>query len=346
MPAHANQGKHQSAASIGPQYPFLFHYTLFEPTSAKLPPDGVLTTDLLFSATNIYAISVNSFVRLREREQRDSGQFKLCNNFPNAPASYLWNCKSEGYSVFLDGELQQRRFRASWSITNSLALGYAYREIRFSTGILDPHIKNFHNNVGLASSNREWEDNHHLEIYLWDNEEEKAVFQLTSETPFLKLAETLSLQWQWLNLSKRHHGSFQLSSNFNDHVFWNDLNEVATSSKKDQKPFDDYNVALLYSTIWKNLFFHAALAQTQVKNPYFSKSPRSIKFFFLGLNWDDEPFQWIVQDLQYSSVFPGDSQEPLNRDNNEMTMRSRVIILQDNAWFYAVLCDITGREVR
>jgi len=312
-----------SPLQISPQFPFHLFYTLFDPDSAELIKTGKVQASVGFIQTNIISAGVNSFLYYNERDIWDSGQFKICKNYKGGSTSYNWNCKSDGYSILFDGEVSQRVFRLNWGVTDYIEIQYINKSIRFMNGNMDRTIENVHENFDLTGGGRQWTDLNNLEVYLWDNETDQAIFQLTDETGYQKLSETFVLKLKILENPKHWTLSGKIASNFNDEYLWTDLNEIKSQNPTQHNDFDDLNLSLYFTGIWDNLVFHSAISQTQIQSPYFSQSPDRIQFLFLGVTWIQDSFVLIMQDLIYSSIFPSDSRESMGHEINELTLGSR-----------------------
>jgi len=308
--------------NTGPQNPFHALYTLFEPESAQPMRPGQFNAQVDFSVTNMYAFSTNAYITLRERELWDTGQFKLCKDLQNLPDSYRWNCKSYGYSALFDGEIHQRNYRLKYQSFNWLELSYIYRQVRLTGGKMDSFIEKFHGTTQISNANREWNDRNKLEIYLWDNQT-GALFERTAETGYRKLSETIGLKVLLWEEPGRNYLALKISSKFHDTGYWKDLNEVPNTPISQMKDFDDYNLRLLYTAQRESWTGHVAYSRTLIKRPYFSQSPYHINFYFVGISYPWGLVQLLAQDLQYSSIFPPSDLEPMNRDNNELTLAMR-----------------------
>ncbi|NQU64605.1 MAG: DUF3187 family protein, partial [SAR324 cluster bacterium] len=120
--------------------------------------------------------------------------------------------------------------------------------------------------------------------------------------------------------------SLKAVSNYHDDFLNGALNEIETTRGTENSDFDDYNISLNGSYRFASLTFHAALAVTRIPSPQFEQSPKSLYFEFIGFNWKITPhLSLILQDLQYSSIFPDDKSEPsMSRDLNELTIGSRI----------------------
>ncbi|MCP4757301.1 MAG: DUF3187 family protein [Proteobacteria bacterium] len=316
--------------TVGPQFPLHLMYTQFEPDSAWFGDYRYTQLSVSFFQTSVFAYNKNSKLFLGEREKENSSQFKYCDYKPGVPLEYYWNCKSEGYSFFMDGEISQRIFRTQVKLSDFLEIQYSYRDFRFNTGNMDGFIEKFHHTFDFSHPGREWTRSNVFEIYVWDNERNQALYQITdTSTEYKRLSETLALKiglWSWRNTAAL---ALKLSSNFNDNYLVESIDEIEDDSDKKDYDFDDFNVSLLVSMKKTDWAFHVAISSTLISDPYFPKTPGQLYYYFLGANWSfSKNFSLIIQDLQYSSIFPYDPQEPiLDDDLNEVTMGIRYTFL-------------------
>lgn len=318
--------------AAGPQFPLHYAYTLFEPEEAWIGSPMDININMTFRQVNIYALSMNTFVFMNERDYYTSREFKIClseaeiqRRGDNYNESYYWNCKDQGYSIFLDGEVSIRTFRFEFTLTDFLAVKYIYRDFRLTGGDMDPAIYSFHETTDLGNGGRNWVEHGNFEMHIWDNELNSGLYKNTSTFGGYKtLSETLILKAKLWNHPSYGDFAITLASNFNDQTLFKELNEEHIEDQNTYD-FDDLNAALVYSKRLENWAIHAAVSATWIKQPLWQKSPKTLKFYFFGFNWKfSNRWSLLLQDLQYSSVLPYDNQEPAADDDlKEITLGFR-----------------------
>jgi Protein of unknown function (DUF3187) len=289
---------------LGPQYPLLFMSTSFEPDTAFLIEQGDWFFSSSYTLLNTYVFSSNSM------KADDS----------SAPASSFQSSDSEGYSVYMDGELDRRFFKLHYGFSDNIELQLTYRDFRFFQGSLDASIEGFHETLGIDNQGRDKTDQDLLEIYIHDNETGENVFVITeSSSSFHQESVTLGLK---INLQETASEaiSFSLSSNFGDYYIERDINESTSDAQRPEHGnFNDYNLTLRYSSLFDAFTIHAAFSMSFVQDSLLEKSPDIIYFFFVGSNWHiSDNWDLILQGLEYSSPFPKDK-STINDDIREIS---------------------------
>lgn len=317
--------------TIGPQFPLYWMYPVFEPESAWIQEPLDIRFSYSYQQTNVFAYSMNSLILSGERNAGGGRkQFKYCSYSPNVPIEYYWNCKDQGYSLFFDGEIAMRTFRFSVALSDWWSIHYAYRDIKLGDGNLDQVIEGVHDFLVIESPGKKWVDENSYEIHVWDNEANQPLYQSTITTDdFQKLSQTIGIKIGLLRDEDDAALSLYLSANFDDAFLKQDANELSEDSQSVSEGVDDFNAALLLSVLWKNWAVNGAVSATWIKDPIFPETPNQLLFYFLGINWSiSEDTTVILQDLNYSSIFPADSQESTAGDDlNEMTLGVRTSIL-------------------
>lgn len=301
---------------IGPQYPLSFMRTLYEPDTAFILGAGDSRLFLGYTQTNFNEFSPNS--------DKDDD--------PNAPASGFSRLDEGGYSVYVDGELSRRTVKWHWGIFDFMEFQYTYRDIRFERGVLDPLIYNFHEWINNSNRKREATGRHNFAIYVFDNDTGENIFQLDDPpSKYRKEALTVGLKFL-IRSTKKEALSLKITSNYSDEYIERNLNQLHYEYKTKFRHFNDYNISLNYSARSKWVSFHAAYATTFMAEPVFPKSPKYLHFYFIGLNihianW----FDLIIQDLQYTSIFPPTEGTGMLGDVNEPTAGFRWFLSNGSA---------------
>ncbi|MCG8338985.1 MAG: DUF3187 family protein [Proteobacteria bacterium] len=289
---------------VGPQYPLLFLSTTFEPDTAFSLKSGEFFFSTSYTLLNAYVYSDNS----KKAEDR------------NASASEFDETDSKGYSVYFDGEMDYRYFKAYYGISDWFNFQFTYRDFRYFGGTIDDTIENFHDSFNFSNKERHQTGQDLLEIYIYDNELKENVFIVTEESPsFLQQSMTLGVKVRVKETSSEAI-SFSFSSNFGDYYIEQEFNEATSDAEdKEFKNFNDYNFSLFYSSLFESSSLHAAFAVSFVDDSLLRKSPKTIYYFFLGGNWFLTD-NWIVtlQLLEYTSPFPKDKSN-IAEDIREVT---------------------------
>ncbi len=289
---------------VGPQYPFLFLSTTFEPDTAFTLKRGQVYSSLSFTNLNTYVFSASS---------------DKANN-PAGDASKFDQSDPTGYSIYFDGEIDRRYLRVYWGWSDRVELQLTYRDIRFVPGNLDQSVENFHKAFGLGNQGRDQTPRNQLDIYIHDNETGQNIFAITQPNDkFHQESMTLGLK---LNLRETASEaiSFVFSSNFEDRYIERELNELSLAYEKPYKKFNDYNYGLLYSSLFADWTLHAGFSMAKVGQSLFPKSPSELYYFFLGAGWQLGPeSDVLLQVLEYSSPFPKDNVSTIAADVREVT---------------------------
>ncbi len=289
---------------VGPQYPLLFMSTMFEPDTAFSIKSGDFFFSTSYTLSNSYAYSENS------KKAADR----------NANASEFDETDSKGYSIYFDGEMDYRYFKAYYGLSDRLELQFSYRDFRYFGGSIDDTIDNFHDSFNISAKERDQTDQNILEIYIYDNEINENVFIVTeSSSAFLQQSMTLGFKMSVTETSSEAI-SFSFSSNFGDYYIEQEMNEATSDTEnKEFNNFNDFNFALYYSSIFDGWSLHGAFSVSFVDNSLLRKSPNAIYYFFLGSNWHlSDDWVVILQALEYTSPFPKD-QSTISEDIREIT---------------------------
>ncbi len=277
---------------LGPQYPLLFLSTTFEPDTAFMLDEGKWFVSSSYTLLNTYVFSTNS------AKAKDS----------SASASTFKSIDSDGYSVYMDGELDRRFLKLHYGFSEDIEFQFTYRDFRFFPGTLDSSIESFHETLNIDNQGRDNTDQDLLEIYIHDNETGENVFIITeSSSSFIQESMTLGMKVS-MRETATEAISFSLSTNFADYHIERDINEATSDSDlAEHKNFNDYNLTLRYSSLFDSYSIHAAFSLSFVEESLLAKSPEIIYYFFLGGNWHfSENWDYILQVLEYSSPFPKD----------------------------------------
>ena len=313
------KGKKDRPLNFGPQYPILFSRSRFEPDSAYVLPSGNWNFDIQIIQSNSFEFSGNNN-KIVAGEDGDARVF--------------YSETGRIYSIYFDTEISERIYRLAIGIGDVAELQLAKREIRFNPGNLDVLIENFHSVLGLEDSNkkRDVADRRRVEIYVWDNETNQIVYQITEPQDEIRNAGyTLGLKFMLLS-TQDEALSLKISSNYDDRILEQELNEATNDysekiRNQDYHDFNDINYSLNYTSIFDSFSFHAAYSLTFMEQPILEKSPTRFEYFFLGLNY--HTFSWldiILQELIYTSAFPDDEKTTNGTDNQELTMGMRIKI--------------------
>jgi len=293
---------------FGPQYPFIFTSTVFEPDTAFLLPNGELFFQTAYSVTNTWGYSVNA-------KRNENGV-------------YFTESVSDGYSLYFDGEIERRFVKVHYGFSKSIEFQYAYREIRFTPGSLDVLVENFHDLINIGDAGRSRTETDKLEIYLYDNRNNQVVAKLTQPTNDFH-QESMQLGVKFLVKETANEAiSLSLASNFSDYYIERGSNEATSDAYlKKHEEFNDHNLTLRYTSIYPLWTLHVGFSIAFVKNTLLENSPEELYYFFVGTNWHlSENWDYLVQILEYSSPFPKDNTSSLNEDVRELSMGLRWFI--------------------
>ena len=289
---------------VGPQYPLLFMSTTFEPDTAFTVKEGDFYSQLSYTNLNSYVFTDNN-------DKVDN---------PDGDASQFSESGSQGYSIYIDGEIDRQYFRLYWGWSESVELQLTYRGIRFVKGNLDSTIESFHSSFGIGNQGREQTDQDQLAIYVHDNETGENVLVITkSDDIFQQESMTLGIK---INLRKTSTEAVSLifSSNFGDRYIEREVNEVDPDYGSEYKSFNDINYGLLYSSLFPDWSLHAGFSIARVGKALLPKSPSEQYYFFLGGIWHlGENSDFLLQALEYSSPFPEESSSNIGADAREAT---------------------------
>lgn len=300
--------------SMGPQYPLMHLSTVYEPDSAFLLKPGEVYFQTAGMVMNTYVYSSNSNK----------------NDNPDGSADRFDERKS-GYSAYMDAEVDRRFFKTYIGLMEGVEFQLTYRDIRFGGGNLDQDIDKFHNFLGIGSQGRENTDRDQLEIYIYDNKTDKIIWQLTEgRNTFHQESMTLGLKFGlWENSDNAF--SLTFSSNFGDSYIENEINEI--EKKHSSTSFNDYNVALNYSSKFEEVSFYLAASMSHVKESLLEESPDQIYYYFLGSNFHlDENWDFLMQILNYTSPYPKDDKSNIDDDIREISMALRWIMGANGAF--------------
>jgi len=302
---------------VGPQYPFLFRSTVFEPDTAFTLTDGQVFSQLSFTNLNTYVYSASSDVA----------------NNPDGDPSKFDSSDTSGYSIYFDGEIDRRYFRWYWGWTDNIEIQLTYRDIRFIRGNMDSTVEGFHDSFNLGNQGREQTGQDELAIYIHDNETGENIFALTQPNDkFHQESLTLGVK---INLRETSNEAISLifSSNYGDRYIERDVNELEIEYQDDFKNFNDFNYGLLYSSFFGDWMLHASFSIAKVGHAMFPKSPDELYYFFLGAGWQmSANTDFILQALEYSSPFPKDNTSTIAADAREVTMGMRWYMGDQFAW--------------
>jgi hypothetical protein len=293
---------------IGPQYPLIFMSTAFEPDSAFLLPEGEMFFQTSYSITNTWGHSDNAI--------RDENGI----NFSETD--------SDGYSLYFDGEIERRFLKFHYGFNDSIEFQYIYREIRLTPGSLDGLVENFHESINVGNAGRESTARDQLEIYIYDNKNNRIVTKLTQPTNDFH-QESMQLGLKFLVRETANEAiSISLTSNFSDHYIERGMNE-ATSDAQSEKhvEFNDFMATIRYTSIFPLWTLHVGSSIAFVSDTLLDNSPEELYYFFAASNWHiTENWDLLFQVLEYSSPFPNDNRSSLSEDIREITMGLRWLI--------------------
>lgn len=286
--------------------------TAFEPDTAFLLKSGEMMFQASYNLLNSYVYSSNS----------DK------NGDPTASADSFSDSPSTGYSVYFDGELDRRFFKFSYGFSDNIELQFTYRDFRIFPGNLDSSIEGFHSFLGIGNQGRENTDQDLLEIHIHDNESGENVFSVVnSMDKFHQESMTLGVRLK-IRETAKEAVSFSIASNFGDQYIEQEINDASVDTdKEDHRNFNDYNVALRYTSIFDDWTLHAAFSITFSGRSLLQRSPREIYYYFLGVGWRiSDHWDYLLQTLEYSSPFPKDSTSTINADIREITTGFRWLL--------------------
>jgi len=293
---------------FGPQYPFMFRSTTFEPDTGFTLEEGKTFIQMGNSAMNTFVMSSNS----------------AKNDTPSGSAATFNNTSSKGYSVYFDGEIDRQFIRLFYGYSDFLELQYTYRQFRFIAGELDETIENFHGTFGLENQGREKTDRDQLEVYIHDNETNQNVFVLTEqENRYRKESVTLGLKFSIKETSDEAL-SFTLVSNTNDYFIERGINQSSVEDTREHRNFNDMLGSINYSSLFSGGSLFGAFAIAHVSKSLLENSPTEIYYYFLGSNWHlSENWDLQLQSLNYSSPFPKDGVSTIGADVREIALGLR-----------------------
>jgi len=296
---------------VGPQYPFIFLSTTFEPNTAFLLSEGDFLIQGSYTSLNTYVLSTNS----------------TKDNDPTGSADSFNPTDSASYSVYFDGELDRRFIRLFYGFSEYLEIQLTYRDIRFFPGNLDATIENFHSLLNISNQGRENTDRNLLEIYIHDNQSQQNVFALTESTSkFRQESMTLGMKLS-IRETATEAISFKLSSNFADYYIEREINEISVEDQSEHVNFNDVNLSFYYTSLFPEWSLYAGFSISNVQASLLNRSPKEIYYFFLGLNWHiSNQWDFLIQTLEYSSPFPRDNISSINADVREITTGFRWVI--------------------
>ena len=306
-----SRGNLERPLIVGPQYPFIFLSTVFEPNTAFLLTEG----DFYFQGSYT---SLNTFVYSRNSDK---------NGNPGGSAGSFTPTDSSSYSVYFDGELDRRALRIFYGFTENVEFQLTYRDIRFFPGKFDTTIENFHSLLNTGNQGRENTARDLLEVYIHDNQSQENVFALTKSTAkFHQESMTFGVKLS-IRETANEAISFKLSSNFSDYYIEREINELSVEDESEHRNFNDFNYAFFYTSLFSEWSLHAAFSISNVQESLLNRSPTEIYYFFLGINWHlSEHWDFLIQTLEYSSPFPRDNVSSINADVREITGGFRWIL--------------------
>lgn len=307
----ASEAKMHAPVSLGPQYLFTYTRTRFEPDTAYSLKSG----DWL--ATISY-VQTNSFVYSKNNDKYVNGI--------NGDANVFYSDPERIYSVYIDTETTERIIRLNYGLSDALELQLAYRDLALVPGSLDLTIEDFHDRINVGNQGRENAETSALGIYVWDNEADKMVFSRSQTAEeFNALAVTVGFKYT-LRETDSEALAVKFISSFNDEYAEDGMNEATSDTEYSHKNFDDHNISINYTSKFQYFTLHAAYSATFMDTPFFEKGPTQVKHYFLGVNAHlTENIDLIVQDLEYTSVFPKDG-SGIGDSVNEITAAVRNFI--------------------
>jgi len=243
----------------------------------------------------------------------------------HASASEFREIESDGYSVYIDGEIQERTISVALGLFDYLEIQLSYRDIRFAGGTWDTVVEDFHSAIGHGEAGRDRTGRNQFEVYVYDNETNEIVWQMTDpKSSSNLLAYNLGLKLR-LTETEDEALSIKLNSNFSDRYIEQDLNEIDTTADKPSfKNFNDFNVSIYYTSKFSWVTLHTALSYTFMTEKVLDKSPKRFMHYFIGGNFHFFDFMdIIVQNLFYSSIYPKNEFSNIGENPNEITFGFR-----------------------
>ncbi|MGK0289383.1 MAG: hypothetical protein ACI86H_000820, partial [bacterium] len=271
--------------SIGPQYIFSLMRTRFEPESAFLIPTGKSLMNFSYSNSNSFEYSQSS---------------SKTNDF-NGDPSVFTNKESNGYSVYIDGEVIEHGISFRHGLSELWEIQLSFKEVQFTGGAMDSFIEGFHSTLNLGTLGRDRTGRRKFEIYVYDNVQQKLVWQFTEpDSGSQRLAYNIGLKRQ-LRKTEKEAIAFKVSANFGDSLIETGLNELDSSSDYSHRNFNDYNLSLYYTSKFDSWTLHAAFSITVMEDPIFDRSPSQYMYYFIGANYHfTEGIDLIMQNLVYT----------------------------------------------
>ncbi|MGK0290134.1 MAG: hypothetical protein ACI86H_001589, partial [bacterium] len=311
--------------AVGAQYPLQMMRTRFEPDSGFTLKKGQIYSSFSISHSNSFEFSRNAD-KARDENGSSSTFNTLVTGVIGESDDKYYN---SGYSIYIDAELLERKAHIRYGLTDHLEIQLTYRDILFSSGTLDGTIEQFHDNFALDNVERNNAKQDQFEIYVWDNETKEYVFKYTvPKSSYQSYAATVGFKYAFFKGDKSAM-SLGVNANFNDSYMDLSLNELDSTSdhsseNRTHSNFDDYNISLNYSIKFNAMSFHAAYAVTYMQNAIFKDSPKKITYAFAGVNFHlSESFDFVLQGLIYSSIFPKSSDTEAGNDIQEITLGTR-----------------------
>jgi hypothetical protein len=311
---------------VEPQFPFMMMRATFTPDVGWNLKPGDFIIGYSITHTNIFGMSNNSSrYKYRDGDPAEFGK------------------KGSGYSIYIDGDLFWHKTRFSIGILDSLEFQYIRRELKFSGAGLDNTIETFHKTFGLPNQGRENINQDEFNVYIWDNANQKMVFQFTDpENRYKEQSTTLGLKLSLYNKDD-FSSSVRLSYNNKQSKFKtlddpHKKNSISTINELDKS----YNLSFNASSDHEYFSWHMALASTFMNKPVFDRGPDNILYYFLGINL--YALDWVhlvLQDMQHTSLFPKDENSAIGDDANELTMGFRVFLSNETTFEFAAVENLT-----
>lgn len=288
---------------VGPQYPFVYMSTTFEPDRAFNLSAGQ---------------SFWQFGQIRLNTQTFSPSAYRNDDF-NETASGFHDLSDQGYSVYFDGEIDRQIARYYKGLTDGVEFQLTYRKLRVIKGTLDRQIESFHKSLGLDNQNRDKLERDQMGIYIMDNETDTIVYQVSQPSDkFHQESMTLGFKFR-IRETQNEAIALVVSSNFGDNYIEKQMNE-STADGKEFRNFNDRNFALIYSSLWPDWSLHSGFSFADTKSSLFKNSPKEIYYFFLGFNFHlGQHSDWLLQGLDYSSPYPENAISNINDDIREVS---------------------------
>ena len=310
---------------IGPQYPMMYFTTFFVPDSAFTLSEGDFFFQVTYLENNAFSYT--------------SDALKYSN--PDAPPGEFTGNSNEGYSVYLDAEISRRILRTQVGISDGLELQFVFRDFKIGSGSWDSKIESFHESFQLGNQNREFAELDELHIYIRNNETGENEYVITKNMKeYRKESITLAFNMS-VSTSEDDALSLTIASNYGDYLL-KELNEVKKEGESDHKNFDDYVLALNYSSIFENWSLHAAVSRAFIKNSFLENTAKHIDYSFLGINWHIvQDWDIMIQGLRYSSIYPSDSASNIDFTIGEFTLGARAFITDETAFEIGFVENIT-----